>query len=467
MTWRTLAMAACLGACATAGTGPDFAPQPPEMLGEPKLWVPKFQTTTLPNGVTLHVNRDPYLPVVAVAAGLRGGYLLDRSHHAGLGALLADLMTVRAENLSRLQMVTLYDLVGDDIRSSVSPEGTLFRMEVLEDRLPGAINLLAEVIQRPAFEESAVSWSRDQLLAAVAAEDGSPTLAARRALRWVVFGADHPMGFPPLGTARTLAAITPADLQARHRDIARPENLAIAVAGRVDPAEVEAAVRKAFGGWRSAGGSGRLSPRALPAPVASDRRAVHFVPRPGQTQTTIYVGRVGLPETHEQYHRLRIVAGRAARSAGAWLREVENVTYGVGAIDEANTLSGIYGAHVNVDASATATGLKSIIGQFDAQPPGYFDVEKVVVLTSEGLPYYTLAGRAGNVVSLFLRRLPVDHFLQLRQTLDDMTADDMPEVVHTYSRSSKMQIVLVGDPAVIRSQVPPLGLGDLREVKVE
>ena len=43
----------------------------------PKLWVPAFTTSHLPNGLELSVNPDNYLPMAAIAVGVRGGFLLD------------------------------------------------------------------------------------------------------------------------------------------------------------------------------------------------------------------------------------------------------------------------------------------------------------------------------------------------------------------------------------------------------
>jgi zinc protease len=82
----------------------------------------------------------------------------------------------------------------------------------------------------------------------------------------------------------------------------------------------------------------------------------------------------------------------------------------------------------------------------------------------EGLPFYTVSGRAREVAHLFVRGLPVDHWTRLRERLDDTRAEEMPELQYEYIESDKMQIVLVGDPKIIRDQVSSLGLGDLREL---
>lgn len=86
------------------------------------------------------------------------------------------------------------------------------------------------------------------------------------------------------------------------------------------------------------------------------------------------------------------------------------------------------------------------------------------MLSSEGRSFFTIGGRARHVANLFVRRLPPDHWSRLREQLDDDRGADLPQLEFEFIRSDRMQVVLVGDPDVIRAQVPPLGLGELREL---
>jgi predicted Zn-dependent peptidase len=451
-----------LGAgCAAAG----FSPQPPELGGAPKLWVPEFTSTRLGNGLSLHVNPDPYLPMVAVAVGIRGGALLDPPEKAGLTALLAEAMVARTERLDRQTMAAVYDAVGGQVRARVGPDGIVLSIEVLEDGLAGALKLLAEILLRPGFDPGTLAWLKADQVSWLASLESDPTAAAMQGLRQVVFGTRHPLGLPLRGTRSSVRSFTLEDLQARHRLSVQPANVAIAVAGRAAPAEVQQLVSGLFGGWASSGPA--LGKRAIPAaPAVEDRHHVHMIARPGLSQTVVYVGRLGLGQSDARYYFLRIAARRVAASAGGWLRGVEHMTYGVGAIDDASARFGIYGAHLAVDAKATGEGVRSMVERYDAMPGGFYDIEKVVVLTQEGRPYYTIAGRTGTIAELFLLERPVDHFKKLREMIDDDRGNDLTDVTYEFIKSSKMQVVLVGDPDVIRAQVSSLGLGELRPLQL-
>jgi zinc protease len=458
---RALLLLALVAGCATG-----YSPYPPPRRGAPKLWVPAFSTSHLPNGVELSINPDSYLPMAAIAVGVRGGFLLDPPQKAGLSRMLGEMMTNRAEQLTRLKLFAQYDAVGDAIRAEVTPDGLIFRIEVLEDRVGPALAMLAHVLQHPDFDADELERLRRIETSAATHRMADPETVALIGLRQVVFGREHPVGVYGLATVRSLAGLTLDDLRARYRQIVRPDNIVIGVAGRFDPEFVTRLVGERFGGWSAPPGA-RPSVNVGPGPEPARRQKIYYLPRPALSQTVICVGSRGLPEPDPHYQFLRMAAGRVPASAGAWLRGVEQVTYGVRSLDEATSKTGLYGAMMAVDARATGRAVKSILDRYDAQPDGYFDIEKVVVLTYEGSPFFTIAGRARHVASLFVRGLPLDYFAQLRERLDNDRGADLPGVVFDFIRSERMQVVLVGDPAVIREQVGPLGEGELEELRLE
>ena len=217
-----------------------------------------------------------------------------------------------------------------------------------------------------------------------------------------------------------------------------------------------------FGKWSPTPPPPAPSLPAQAMPPGSQRQNVFYVPRPGLAQTVIVVGTPALPEQHPDRYLLRILARRVPGSASGWLRGVEQVTYGVGYVEDVSAQAGWVGAQMAVDARHTGWALKSLVNRYDAMVEGNFDVEKVALLTGEGLPYYSIAGRTMTLASLYARGLPFDHWARLREKLDDERDHRLQDLIMQHLDSDRMQVVLVGDPEVITSQVPGQGLGSLQ-----
>jgi zinc protease len=364
-------------------------------------------------------------------------------------------MTIRTERLDRFQLAAVYDDVGDGVRVKLVADGVVFQMDVLADRAEAAIAVLAEVARHPFFDEALLGRARDQELGGLAALEGDPRALAIQGLRQVVFGTGHRLGLPLVGTRRTLAAISLADLRARHAELFRPGNVV-----RMTPAAARAVVERVFGDWQA---TGPAPGRPGPPPAVVPRQAIHYIPRPGLTQTLIYAGRAGPPESDQRFHLIRIANRRVAASAARWLRGMESITYGVGALEESTSLASLYGASTQVNAPATGHAVKALLDRYDAQPATTsVDREKVLFVSGEALAQYRFAGRARYITDVFLRGLPLDHWNKVRETLDRLRDYQMEPVMFNFIRSDEIQVVLVGDPAVIRAQ----GLSPLEELSL-
>jgi zinc protease len=457
MTGRAFA-APALALCACASST-GFTPHPPELGGLPEVFVARYSASRLPSGMTFELNSDPSLPLVSLALGVRGGPLTEPLDKAGTTALLASTMTIRTERLDRFQLAGAYDTVGDGVSVAVVPDGLVFQLDILPDQINAAIVLLAEMVRRPAFDEALLERAKDDELVGLSALESDPRAAALQGLRQVVFGTGHRLGLPLRGTRRTLAAATLADLQARYAELFRPENVVLAICGQVTE-NARAVVDRAFGDWRA---SGRPPRSPAPPPAARSRKTMYYIPRAGLPQTLVYIGRSGPPESDERHHLVRIANRRVVSSAGSWLRGMESITYGVGTLEESTSVAALYGARTQVDAPSTSHAVKTLLERFDArQEGGAFDRDKVLLLTAEALAQYRFSGRALYAADLFLRGLPPDHWSRLREHLDGIRDYGVESAVFEFIRSDEMQVVLVGDPEVIRAQNP----GALQELRL-
>src|SRR5947207_5583706 len=100
--------------------------------------------------------------------------------------------------------------------AGASLETASVHLNCLVETLPKALELMADVVQTPAFRLQDVERVRVLKLTALEQKKANPAaLAADEAAR-ILYGKDHPWGKPAGGTPQSVGSISPADLAAFH-----------------------------------------------------------------------------------------------------------------------------------------------------------------------------------------------------------------------------------------------------------
>src|SRR5205814_8017949 len=114
---------------------------------------------------------------------------------------------------------------------------------------PAVLDILAEVVQEPAFAPAEVERQRQSRLARLLQRRKDPSATAEVISSAALFGPRHPLGQAPQAEA-ALRKITRDDLVGFWRAHYRPEQAALVVAGDLSFDQVEELAVSRLGGWR-------------------------------------------------------------------------------------------------------------------------------------------------------------------------------------------------------------------------
>jgi zinc protease len=257
----------------------------------------------LPGGVTLLVYPADTIPSAMVRVQLEAGPAHDPAGKAGLARLTSLLLTRGSEAFSADELATRTDALGMSVRVDVGRETAVGILKCLPEDLATGVDLLAEVLRRPTFPADELERMRERMLVwAREADDSTQAVAARR-LAELIYPEGYPYREPVGGTEATLTALTRDDVVAFHDQKYRPAGAIVTVVGNVDPAEVQAALTRAFTGWT--GGAGRPAVPALPPRTAAEQTHATVA---GKTQTDIALGWPLVDRTHPDFLALEFLA---------------------------------------------------------------------------------------------------------------------------------------------------------------
>jgi len=431
-------------------------PQPPRPFR-----FPEFTSRTLPNGLHVIVIEHREQPIVSLRLLVRAGAEQDPPDRPGVAALTAGLLDQGTKTRSALQIAETIESIGGQISTGSSWHQSFVAVSVLKPGVETAFEILADIVQNPAFAEEEIERQRQQLLSGLRVQASDPSYLASTAIERVIFGG-HPYGHPPEGTLDSIPRLKREDLVAFHRALYHPNNAILAIAGDITAAEAFAKAEKYFGAWPK--GEVRAAPISPPAPTRG--RRLLLIDKPDAVQTEIRLGKVGIARRDPDYFALQVLNAVLASGSGSrlWdlLRRERGLTYGVSSRLEARHQPGSLTVSTFTRTEKTVETLRLILSELER-------------IARERVTEQELQKAKNFLAGVFQLRLETPESLATivldavshgfdyaylntyRDRLLSVTAEQVQEVARKYYRPDDLAIVLVGNASAFEQEVAQLG----------
>jgi zinc protease len=202
-----------------------------------------------PNGLPILIRRKPGAALASIGVLVAGGACNEPADEAGLTALMARTATKGTATRTATQLAEEAELLGGSISASVGAESFGWSISVPNARAAAAAELLADVVQRPAFPEDAFENERTVALAdARMLRDDMYRYPVRLLVETAFAG--HPYGQPASGNETTLRNIGIGRTIEWHRQRVMQAPAAIAIVADVDPDDAAAMLATEFAALR-------------------------------------------------------------------------------------------------------------------------------------------------------------------------------------------------------------------------
>ena len=310
-------------------------------------------------GVPVLVRRRAGAPITHVGFYLLGGAATEPARLAGLSTLLVRTALKGTERRSATAIAEESELLGAVIGTSATADGVAWTISVPAPRAAAAIDLLADVVQRPTFPEDAFETERTVALANVAQQRDDMYRHPVRLAMQAAYGT-HPYARSVLGTEETLGAIDAAVLRAWHRDRVTRAPAVIAVVGDGDPDDLAAHLGLAFDGVVA------TTPELVTAPQWPAETAVLAESR-DKAQTALVVAFDGPARRDDDRFTTSLIAGIASGLGGRFfdeLRDRQSLAYTVQAYASERLLAGTFISYIATSPDREEVARRGLLGEF-------------------------------------------------------------------------------------------------------
>jgi predicted Zn-dependent peptidase len=202
----------------------------------------------LPNGLTVVGQRMPGVESVAVSFHVRAGSRDEDREIAGVSHFLEHMMFKGTESRSATDISREFEEMGAEFNAFTSHQRTVYYARVLGDRLPDALDVLADMM-RPKLNEGEFTTEKGVIIEEIARSEDQPTHELFDHL-FETFFSPHPLGNSVLGTVESIRALPVERMREYHTGRYSPNNMVVGVAGNFEWDELLPLVEQKTASWQ-------------------------------------------------------------------------------------------------------------------------------------------------------------------------------------------------------------------------
>ena len=430
------------------------------------LSFPKVERATLANGITLVYANRTTVPITEAVISFDAGIAADVADKLGTQQLTLAMLDEGTSKLDSIAIAEAKERLGLDIGSGSSADRTTLSFAAPSANLIPGLQLWADIVRDPAFDDGEIARVKTQQLTQIAQELTSPEGLAARTLPPIVYGAGSPYAKSRgSGDAAAVATLTRADLVAFRNAWLRPDKATIFVVSDRPLGEVKTDLDRVFGDWKMAGAAGRKvfrSDKSLPAP------RIILVDRPDSPQSLIAAGlRTGLVGTDELLPVITAndaLGGSFLSRINMDLRETKHWSYGVSGRFQRNAEAAPYTLRAPVQADQTGASIAALRQDVTAfvttQPLTQAEFERSVTGAVRALSgeFETSSDVLQAMQTNDLYRRPDDYYATITQKYRALTRPQLDTAIRGAIDPKRFTWVVIGDAKVVRPQLDSLGL---------
>jgi len=258
-----------------------------------------IQKHVLPNGLVVITETMQHVRSVSVGVWISNGSRQEIFAENGIAHFMEHMVFKGTERRSAESIAREMDSIGGMLDAFTSKEQICFSAKVLDEHLPIAFDIIADLVLRPKFDAEDIRKERQVVLEEIKMDQDNPEYLLHE-LFTSGFWPDHALGRPILGTRETVKNFHREAVDTRFRQWFAPDHLVIAAAGNVSHNRMMELVQKEFGHLQP---SGALTPHASPVTSAP----IHLETKKELEQVHLCIGVPALPLGHERRFGLAVL----------------------------------------------------------------------------------------------------------------------------------------------------------------
>jgi len=404
------------------------------------------QKEVLPNGLVILTEPMEHVHSVSVGIWLRSGSRCEPAELNGISHFIEHMVFKGTARRTAEDIAREVDRVGGMLDAFTGKEMVCFNTRVLDEHLPKAFDVLADIVLDPKFADEDIAREQSVVVEEIRMTQDNPEDLVHE-LFTQNFWSTHALGKPILGTPETVSAFTRATLRKWFHRYYAPNHMVITAAGHLTHAQLVDLVSERFAKLAPSE-EGAADPTPQPAPHIT-MRSKHEL-----EQVHICMGVPALPLTDRRRFAVsvlnNILGGGMSSRLFQNIRERQGLAYAI--FSEMNSYRDVGSLSVYAGTSLDTAGqvVRSVLDEFRRIKEEPLDDEEMRRAKDhlKGATLLALEGSGSRMSSLaryhlyFGRHFSTDELISM---LEAVTADDVQQIAREFFEPSRIAASVVGN----------------------
>ena len=408
-----------------------------------------IQTTRLSNGLTILTEKMPDLRSATLGFWLKIGSRHEPKHLNGICHFIEHAVFKGTNRRTGLDIAIETDRLGGNLDAFTSHETTGFMIKVVDEKIPAAFDLLADMMTSPRFDEKELKRERRVIFEEMKMVEDAPEDFLSELFLQDFFPA-HALGLPIEGTRKTVKTFDQKTVSDFHSENYLPQNIVIACAGNVKHKEIVDLAEKFF---NTSGSAFSVQHSALPAkPICA--APISLKNKPNLEQAHLIIAAPWIAANDERRYAgslLNSILGDG-NSSRLWqnVREKRGLAYSVGASVSSFEDCGIFSIYAGTSPDKLAEVIDLSVAEVRRIKQKGVSVEELNLAKDQTVSAILLglestsvrADALANSEIVFGRQILVEETLE---RIEHVKIDQVREIANDFFDTDKIALVALGN----------------------
>jgi predicted Zn-dependent peptidase len=230
--------------------------------------------TSLPNGIRIISETVPHVRSVSIGVWIGTGARRETVELNGISHFIEHMLFKGTSKRSAEEIAREADSTGGNLDAYTAKELVSYNIKVLDEHLPGAFDLLADLVLNPRFDPEDIAKEKGVILEELKMEVDNPEYLVHETF-FSKFWRNHSLGRSILGTKATIGAFDQEMIRKYYDEVYCSSNIVITAAGHVLHSRIVELALEHFGHLPSkASAAAERGPTTQPPLILKNKRSL-------------------------------------------------------------------------------------------------------------------------------------------------------------------------------------------------